>query len=1007
MSNFEYAKHSIAELTQRFKINPPTNETTVRVSFINPFFEALGWDVTNRSGHSEQYKDVVHEDSVVVGSATKAPDYSFRIGGFRKFFVEAKNPSIDVKGDPHPAYQLRRYGWSAKLALSVLTDFEEFALYDCTKRPYPTDKASKVRMLYINCEQYTDKLEDIWDILAKESVLKGSFDRFAQKARGTAEVDVEFLKEIESWRDKLARNLALRNPRLGIDQLNEAVQRVIDRIIFLRMAEDREIEPYGRMLTLVNLDNIYKRFANFCEQADAKYNSGLFDFKADTWTLDLNIDDKVLQTIFKNIYYPESPYEFSVIQPEILGNVYEQFLGKVIRLTSGHRAKVEEKPEVRKAGGVYYTPAYIVEYIVKHTVGRQIEGRSPKQLAGTKKKPPFRVLDMACGSGSFLLGAYQCLLDHCLKWYMDHKPESHKKKVFKDPHNGQWRLTIEERKRILTTHLFGIDIDPQAVEVSKLSLLLKVLEDENAGTVGQTILFHQRALPNLADNIKCGNSLIGQDYFTGKLIHDPDEMKRVNPFDWKQGFPDAMRTGGFDCIIGNPPYIRIQTMKEWAPLEVEIYKELFRSGRTGNYDIYVVFIEQSLKLLNAKGQLGFICPHKFFNSKYGEPVREIIAKGKHLSHVVHFGAQQVFDGATTYTCLLFLNKSPASECRFTKVDDLSAWRTAGAAIKGPVKTNRITAKEWNFAVGPGASLFEKLSAMPHKLGDVADVFVGLQTSADDVYIMDLIRETDRTYRLMSKALSQEWTFEKDLLYPIVSGTDVSRYGHLPYRQYILFPYSVHNERAALIDFKKIQCDLHKTAAYLLENKKRLEGREKGTFRDSQWHRFGRSQNLGIQQRVKLCVPRLVEKLHAAFDHDGSHFLDNVDVGGVTLKTAYTNHGFEYLLGLLNCRLLRWYFPQVSAPFRGNWRSANRQFLSLLPVRVIDFKNAKDKAIHRQIEGLVNSMHILQGQLVTAKSAKQNDVIQRQIDATDDEIDRLVYDLYGLTDKDIAIVEGKD
>ncbi len=143
-------------------------------------------------------------------------------------------------------------------------------------------------------------------------------------------------------------------------------------------------------------------------------------------------------------------------------------------------------------------------------------------------------------------------------------------------------------------------------------------------------------MPNLADNIKCGNSLIGPDYFTGKLIPDPEEMKRVNPFDWKQGFPDAMKAGGFDCIIGNPPYIRIQTMKEWAPLEVEIYKELFRAGRTGNYDIYVVFIEQGLKLLNPNGRLGFICPHKFFNSQYGEPVRAIIAKGKHLSHVVHF-----------------------------------------------------------------------------------------------------------------------------------------------------------------------------------------------------------------------------------------------------------------------------------------------------------------------------------------------------------------------------------
>jgi hypothetical protein len=288
---------------------------------------------------------------------------------------------------------------------------------------------------------------------------------------------------------------------------------------------------------------------------------------------------------------------------------------------------------------------------------------------------------------------------------------------------------------------------------------------------------------------------------------------------------------------------------------------------------------------------------------------------------------------------------------------------------------------------------------------MADVFVGLQTSADDVFIMDFVGETDRTFRLVSKALGREWTFEKDFLFPILSGTDVGRYGRLTKRQYILFPYTVENERATLTDFKTIQRDLPKTAAYLLENRKRLEGREKGAFRDSEWHRFGRNQNLGIQHRVKLCVPRLVEELHAALDYDGSHFLDNVDVGGLTLKAAFADQGLEYFLALLNSGLMRWYFPQVSAPFRGNWRSANRQFLSLLPVRVVDFENKKDAAMHQQLVGLVNSMQVLQGQLGGAKSAAQKVILQRQIDATDAEIDRLVYVLYGLTAEEIALVEG--
>jgi hypothetical protein len=353
---------------------------------------------------------------------------------------------------------------------------------------------------------------------------------------------------------------------------------------------------------------------------------------------------------------------------------------------------------------------------------------------------------------------------------------------------------------------------------------------------------------------------------------------------------------------------------------------------------------------------------------------------------------------------LFLDKPQVPECRIAKVDDLIAWRTAGTAIDGLVGASAVAAAAWNFAVGPGAALFAKLSAMPHKLGDVADVVVGLQTSADDVYIMDVVAETNRTLRLKSKALAQEWTFEKDLFHPIVSGTDIGAYGLLPSRQFILFPCIVRDERARLMDFEDIQRDYRKTAAYLLENKKRLADREKGAFRDADWHRFGRSQNLGIQNRVKLCVPRLVDRLHAAFDHDGSHFLDNVDVGGVTLKAAYAAQGLEYVLALLNCRLMRWYFPQVSAPFRGGWLSANRQFLSLLPVRVIDFSNAADTAVHGQLSGLVGSMQTLHGQLATANSGAQKTVTQRQIDATDTEIDRLVYDLYGLTAEEIAVVE---
>jgi hypothetical protein len=587
------ALEQISSLVERFERNieayrrPAYNETQLRREFIDPFFEALGWDVANKAGYAEQYKDVVHEDAIKVAGATKAPDYCFRIGGVRKFFLETKKPSVDIKDQLSPAYQLRRYAWSAKLPISILTDFEELAIYDCRLRPKPTDKPSVGRVRLYTYTQYSDLFEEVYNLLSKEAVLRGSFDKFAEsekQKRGTTEVDAEFLKEIESWREALAKNIAIKNPGLSVRELNFAVQLTIDRIILLRMCEDRGIEKYGQIQTLLNGTNTYHRLRQIFYGADDKYNSGLFDFRTDRLTPELKIDDNPLKEIFKNLYYPDSPYEFSVLGADILGHVYEQFLGKVIRFTEGHHAKIEEKPEVRKAGGVYYTPTYIVEYIVKNTVGKLCEEKTPRQMSS------LGILDPACGSGSFLLGAYQYLLNHHRDWYQKDGSQKHSQEIYQG-YGGQWYLTTREKKRILLNNIYGVDIDPQAVEVTKLSLLLKVLEGENQDTLERQIkLFKERALPDLGSSIKCGNSLIGPDFYQSKQMSllNSDEAYRINAFDWEKEFPEIMKRGGFDAVIGNPPYIRIQTMKQWAASEVEIYKEHYTSASRGNYDIYVI-----------------------------------------------------------------------------------------------------------------------------------------------------------------------------------------------------------------------------------------------------------------------------------------------------------------------------------------------------------------------------------------------------------------------------------
>jgi hypothetical protein len=364
----------IIELVDKFERNleayknPNYKEEQLKQEFINPFFKALGWDVDNIAGAAPQYRDVIFEDSIKIAGGTRAPDYCFTLAGRKMFFVEAKKPSVNIDRDIKPSYQLRRYAWSAKLPLSILTDFEELAVYESKSRPKKNDRASTSRIKILTYKDYIEQWDYLYNTFSKDAVFKGAYDKYAEttKKGGTTQVDDEFLSEIETWRELLAKNIALRNLYLSEDDVNYSVQQIIDRIIFLRMAEDRGAEKYGQLQKLLDKQEIYQELCEIWKTADEKYNSGLFHFKnektqkspPDNLTPGLKINDGIFKQIIKNLYYPDSPYEFSVISPEILGNVYEQFLGKVIRLTAGHQAKVEEKPEVKKAGGVYYTPLY-------------------------------------------------------------------------------------------------------------------------------------------------------------------------------------------------------------------------------------------------------------------------------------------------------------------------------------------------------------------------------------------------------------------------------------------------------------------------------------------------------------------------------------------------------------------------------------------------------------------------------------------------------------------------
>jgi len=731
----EQAKIEIEKLVKRFEFhlneykNSEYNETQTRRDFIDPFFKTLGWDIDNEQDYAEAYREVIHEDKIKIAGATKAPDYSFRIGGGKRlFFVEAKKPSVAIKDDIHPAYQVRRYGWNAKLAISIITDFEEFSIYDCSKKPSPTDKASVARIEYFTYKDYLTKFDFLWETFSKEHVLKGSFDKFIQNSaskKGTATVDKEFLESLDKWRTYLATSISWNNKNLDEDEINFAVQQTIDRIIFLRIAEDRSVEIYGNLKTAIKQGEYYQNLFKIFQEADDKYNSGLFDLKKDKISKDLKIENKVIKTIVSELYYPESPYEFSVLSVEILGSAYEQFLGKTISIDNAHHAKIEEKPEVRKAGGVYYTPQYVVDYIVKNTIGKLIDGKTPKEISKIK------IVDPACGSGSFLIGAYQYLLDFHKNYYSNNgKPLKGKKESTLTPEGN---LTTAEKKRILLNNIFGVDIDVNAVEVTKLSLLLKCMEGEtNASINFQFKLFNERVLPTLDENIKCGNSLVGTDFYSDEFNFG--EEKKTKPFSWQKGFSEVFKQGGFDVVIGNPPYVMLQNLETREVFDYALKK--FQSAKY-KIDTYQIFTEQSINLLKIGGLLGFITPNTFLKNIHSEPLRKFIIENTILNEILLFN-YSVFAAASVDTCIFIFEKGKATKKSelSVKASDIPFEIKALSKIQQSIfSTNNRT--DFNLLISDNDSeVLNKFSKNTKPLLNYCGAYFGIQTFDRKKYVSE-------------------------------------------------------------------------------------------------------------------------------------------------------------------------------------------------------------------------------------------------------------------------------
>lgn len=985
----QYASR-IAEYTR-----PAYNETEVRVDFVNPFFKSLGWDVDNEAGLPQHLREVTHEATVLVEEngrqRSKKPDYSFRHGTEIMFYLETKKPSVDITTDHAPAFQLRRYGWSGNLKISVLTNYTDLYIYDCTVRPVKTDDVGVALIAHYSYTEYVEKFDEIYALLSKEAVLSGAFAaqfKHIHEAFRPEPFDEYFLKQIRDWRLDLGSDILRHNPALNEETLNISVQRILNRIIFLRICEDRSFEQYETLKQIHTYEELKRLFI----AADRKYDSGLFEMLEED---QITVTDRVLLDMFRDLYYPNNSYEFSVVDPFIIGQIYELFLEEKLSICEDGSVAAVQKPEAVDSQGAVNTPKNVTDIIVEQTLSPLYEGKDISEVRNV------RIADICCGSGNFLLSAYEYIVNHHISWLVryDRTNALRDGRLIAVPGGDAYRLSYAMRRDILLHNLWGVDIDPLAVEVTKFSLFLKLLEDTGMEEIQAFVRdTSECVLPRLDHNMKNGNSLVGTAYaqYDRELFERPGALEEIRMFDWQAEFgPD-----GFDAVIGNPPYIRVQNMVRYSPMEYGYYKSPFSGFQTADSELldkYYLFIERAWSLLKDGGIIGYIVPHKFMNIMSGEALRHFLASRGCVRKIIHFGTHQAFRSRSTYTCILILGKPAQESYKIAFVQDWNRFLFDHRADYDSYPTKTLGGAPWTFVP---RQINDRLAALRHRcsrLGDLTRIFVGVQTSNDKVYIITADREDDAYVYFRDKNGGCRRA-EKGILRKSIYDVRLQKYQPIVPNSYIIFPYCREGGKPKLIDVEIMESAYPYAFDYLTAFKDELDKRNMTQARtDRNWYAYGRSQSLTrFISAEHLIWPVLSLDSNYVYDDNQVVFTGggNGPFYGIERKDG-TEESIFYIQALLNHWLMELLVRKSASTFRGGYYSHGKQFVAELPIYRIDFSNQAQKRAHDAIVEKVHRMEQLNVRMNEAQNSSSKRAVQRAVETTQNELSALVDALYGV------------
>ena len=977
------------------------NEHSTRVEYIDPFFELLGWDVANKLGKQPSLRDVIPESYT---TATLRPDYKFSVNGISKFFLEAKKPSVNIATDLKAIFQTRSYGWSQKHYISVLTNFEYLLIFDATVAPTVADNEKTGLLKIYHYEEYISKWDEIAELLSYENVRNGIIEKkfsYLIEQASASPIDEHFLQLINGWRINIASDIYTKDNQLSETYLNEIIQRFINQMIFLRICEDKNLPLYHKLEASLD-ENVKNKLLEIIKDADKKYNSGIFE---DSEILEV-IEDETLTEVIKSLYYPISPYAFSILEPNILGEIYELFLTEKITIIDGKVLLTKKDPNLNR--DVVTTPYEIVKVMVDKALSPYCENKSVEELLKLK------IADISCGSGIFLIEVFEYLLNKVHQWYLENNPEQ-----LVEAANGEKVLSIDLKIRVLTECIYGIDIDTYAVEVAKFSLMLKLLEEEDVYSLEN----RNRILPVLDENIKVGNALIDSNmYGIDEVI---EKRLKIYPFDWS--FNDG-QVEKFDIIIGNPPYVTTEDMiGQLLKEEYELYKSCYTSAYK-QFDKYFIFIERAIERLKEDGSLVYIIPNKFTKIESGKKLRELITDNKLLKHYIDFGSLQLFRGSskntknlTTYSSIIHLKKDNGIYFNYQKVSDKQSWfneyfeRLTDESYE--LELNSVDEKPWILPKSKKEqALLEKVFRKSQALNEIADVFNGIQTSAErpPVYWFaedEIVKETATHYSV--NRMDKTFEIEKEILRPFYKPTkkvekNLGSYDIVKTNKYIIFPYDLNGK---IYSEEVLQSEFSGTWEYLESNYELLVPKQVSSIgkRDvphatnESWYHYGRIQALTkFIDKPKLIVGVLSSKPF--------YYLDNEDMliasGGTAGYCAISQkedseYAIEFLQAVLTHPLMEWIISMTASEFDNGFHARGTALLRKLPIVKIDFENVYDVEKYTSIVNLSRDIYALNNRLENKLDSKTKKILGNDRSTKIKEIQSIIWKLYEMNEDEMS------